>query len=163
VGVQRLPQIEVGRSDPFAALPVTPTLIPKAASSAESAAPVVAANPSTTVIPLPPVTIAPPLPVVQPALPNGLPVLPAPPPPSPTQLAEAIEISGVLQVGGKTNIIVNVPNEGTSRSVQVGDSLANGQVRVKRVELGLEPIVVLEQNGKEVTRSVGSGALMGLI
>ncbi len=163
VGIQRLPQIEVGRSDPFAALPVTPTLISKA-TPAESAPPAtVAANAPATVIPLPPVTIAPPLPIVQPAMPGPLLVPPAPRPVSPTGLAEAIEISGVLEVGGKTNIIVKVPEEGTSRSVRVGDALANGQVRIKRVEMGMEPIVVLEQNGREVTRSVGSGTLMGLI
>lgn len=159
--LQRLPQIDAGRTDPFAALPVTPTVIPKPIPAEPPVIPVAANSP--TVIPLPPVTIAAPLPTVQPADPNAVPVPPAPRPVSPTHLAEAIEISGIMQVGGRTNIIVNVPSEGTSRSVQVGDSLANGQVRVKRVEMGLEPIVVLEQNGREITRSVGSGAMVGLI
>lgn len=168
VGNQRLPQINVGRSDPFATLPVTPTVIPKEASAEPALAtaqlPVtVAANSPATVIPLPPVTIAPPLPVVQPGITSIESLPPAPRPVSPTELAESIEITGVLEVGGKTNIIVKVPEEGTSRSVRVGDSLANGRVRVKRVEMGLEPIVVLEQNGREVTRSVGSEAMAGLM
>ncbi|WP_088890957.1 hypothetical protein [Leptolyngbya ohadii] len=164
--LQRLPQVEVGRSDPFATLPVTPTVVPRTASAEQSTPTSNPAVPSApTVIPLPPVTISAPVPVVQSAPPNGSApsALPAPRPVSPTQLAEAIEISGVMEVGGKTNIIVKVPEEGTSRSVQVGDTLANGRVRVKRVEMGLEPVVVLEQNGREVTRSVGSGALVGVL
>jgi hypothetical protein len=98
------------------------------------------------------------LPFLQPAPVNinQLPVAPVIPRRSPTALAETIEISGVLQVGGKTNVIVKVPDESTSRYVTVGDSMANGQVRVKRVEMGIDPVIVLEQNGKEVTRSVGS-------
>ncbi|HEY9700356.1 MAG TPA: hypothetical protein V6D10_24085 [Trichocoleus sp.] len=162
--IQRLPQIEVGRSDPFAALPLTPTIVPKenVASTQPSpfasvpAAPVVVSpQPATTVSMLPPPAN---LPFLQPAPVNinQLPVAPVIPRRSPTALAETIEISGVLQVGGKTNVIVKVPDESTSRYVTVGDSMANGQVRVKRVEMGIDPVIVLEQNGKEVTRSVGS-------
>lgn len=161
VSAERLPQVEAGRADPFANLPMTPTVIPKPAANPPAASP----NAAPTLVPLPPVTVTAPVPVVQsvPVTVPAVPPLPAPRPASPTQLAEAIEISGVMQVGDKTNIIVSVPDESTSRSVQVGDTLANGRVRVKRVEMGAEPVVILEQNGREVTRSVGSGTLMGLL
>jgi hypothetical protein len=38
----------------------------------------------------------------------------------------------------------------------VGDRIANGQVLVKRIDVrpGSDPVVVLEQNGVEVTRFV---------
>lgn len=162
--IQRLPQIETGRSDPFAALPLTPTIVPKANPVAPASAtpyanfptaPAVTPQPAVTVATLPaPAT----LPVLQPAPVNinQLPAVPVAPRRSPTELAEAIEISGVLEVGGKTNVIVKVPEEGTSRYVTVGEYMANGRVRVKRVEMGIDPVIVLEQNGKEVTRSIGS-------
>ncbi|MGL5509527.1 MAG: hypothetical protein ACRC2J_00090, partial [Microcoleaceae cyanobacterium] len=83
----------------------------------------------------------------------------APPPPPPdTSIASNIEVSGVLQVdNNKKQIIVKVPTEATSRYVQEGQRLANGEVLVKRIELSdnSDPIVVFEQNGQEVTRSIG--------
>ena len=161
--IQRLPQIETGRSDPFAALPLTPRIVPKANSVAPAPATPSANFPTAPTAPQPAVTVATlpapaTLPVLQPAPVNisPLPAVPVVPRRSPTELAETIEISGVLEVGGKTNVIVKVPEEGTSRYVTVGDYMANGQVRIKRVEMGIDPVIVLEQNGKEVTRSVGS-------
>jgi hypothetical protein len=63
-------------------------------------------------------------------------------------------------VGGKWNVIVQEPNAPTSRYVRVGDSLANGQVLVKRVIAGSgDPIVVLQQNGREVMKSVGGSRI----
>jgi hypothetical protein len=49
-----------------------------------------------------------------------------------------------------------VPEETTSRYVQAGQRLANG-VLVKRIEMnqGINPVVILEQNGIEVVRTVG--------
>jgi Tfp pilus assembly protein PilP len=80
------------------------------------------------------------------------------------RLSEAIEISGVVEVGGKTSVIVQVPNEQTSRYVHVGEYVSNGNVLVKRVEMGIEPVVILEENGTEVTRYVGSDSpSMGLL
>jgi hypothetical protein len=54
-------------------------------------------------------------------------------------------------------VIVRVPSEPTSRYVKVGQRLSNGQVLVKRVDLnsGGDPIVILEENGVEVAKSVG--------
>ena len=82
---------------------------------------------------------------------------PLPPPPPSTDIAQAIEISGVVQVGNQIQIIVKVPTEATSRYVKVGQRVANGQVLIKRVEFkrGDDPSVILEQNGVEVTKVVG--------
>ena len=79
-----------------------------------------------------------------------------PPLPEPT-LARAVEVSGVVVVGGVAEAIVKAPNEATSRYVRAGQRLSNGQILVKRIEVngGSDPIVILEQNGVEVARAVG--------
>jgi hypothetical protein len=66
-------------------------------------------------------------------------------------------VSGVVVVGGIAEAIVKAPNESTSRYVRAGQRLSNGQILVKRIEVnsGSDPIVVLEQNGIEVSRGVG--------
>lgn len=82
------------------------------------------------------------------------------PPPSPPNIARAVEVSGVIQVGGLAKAIVKAPNEQT-RYVGNGDRLANGAVLVKRIETypNLNPVVVLEENGYEVARAVGAAPL----
>lgn len=84
------------------------------------------------------------------------PIRPLPPLPD-SSLARGIQITGVVVVGGVPQVIVQAPNEATSRYVEVGQRIANGQVLVKRVEMnsGSEPVVILEQNGVEVARLVG--------
>lgn len=79
-----------------------------------------------------------------------------PPLPEPT-LAKAVEVSGVVVVGGIAEAIVKAPNEATSRYVRAGQRLSNGQILVKRIEVnsGSDPVVILEQNGVEVARGVG--------
>ncbi|HBL60445.1 MAG TPA: hypothetical protein DDZ80_18905 [Cyanobacteria bacterium UBA8803] len=82
------------------------------------------------------------------------------PPPNPTpstELANAVEVSGVMQTGGKWSAIVKASGDSTSRYVSTGDYVSNGVVLVKRVELGIdkEPLVILEQNGIEVVKRVG--------
>ena len=84
---------------------------------------------------------APALPAFQP--PAGRLNLPITPPIS---AAQAIEVSGVVQTGNTISIIIKSPDERTSRYVSVGDRLANGRVLVKRVEMGAEPVVILEQD-----------------
>lgn len=81
-----------------------------------------------------------------------------PPEPQPS-LARAVQVSGVVQIGNVPYAIVTAPNEPTSRYVRVGQMLSNGEVLVKRIEMsqGYEPVVILEQLGVEVVRSVGSG------
>ncbi|WP_009631955.1 hypothetical protein [Synechocystis sp. PCC 7509] len=75
-------------------------------------------------------------------------------------LAESVMVMGVIQIGEQTQAIVQVPSEATSRYVQVGQTLSNGQVLVKRIELnaGAEPLVILEQYGVEVSKAVGEQA-----
>jgi hypothetical protein len=88
-----------------------------------------------------------------------LPTLPSrPSQPIPT-LANAVEVTGVVQIGSTMQAIVKAPDEPTSRYVGVGQRLANGQVLVKRIETaGSEPIVVLEESGVEVIRAIGQAA-----
>ena len=91
--------------------------------------------------------------LTQPTIPSiaALPPLPQP------SLAQAVEVSGVIQVGDEARAIVKEPNETTSRYVSVGQRLSNGQILVKRIEMntGSEPVVVLEQYGIEVAKRVG--------
>lgn len=80
-----------------------------------------------------------------------------PPPPS-TVLAESIEVLGVVQVGREVQILVRTPDSPLGRYVAVGETIANGQVLIRRVERlqgGGEPVVILVQNGIEVARIVG--------
>lgn len=157
----RVPQSQVGRTDPFATIPVSPTVTFKPSSNASTGsasstvAPSVAAVPALTLPSLPTLPAAP----ITQFPPVSVPNLPPPRP-----LSETIEISGVVEVGGKTSVIIKSPDERSSRYVHVGDYLGNGKVLVKRVEMGIEPVVVLEENGAEVTRYVGSGSsLAGLL
>lgn len=97
---------------------------------------------------------------INPLPPSGLPannLPPAPPAPLEPQLAQNVTVMGVIQIGEVTQAIVQVPNEATSRYVQVGQRLSNGQVLVKRIEMneGAEPLVILEQYGVEVAKAVG--------
>ena len=86
------------------------------------------------------------------------PELPAAPQPD---LAQAVAVTGVVQVGGEAQAIVQAPNESTSRYVRAGQRLSNGQVLVKRIEIyqGADPVVVLEQFGVEVVKRVGQQAV----
>ncbi len=83
----------------------------------------------------------------------------APPAPvlSPTAVAEAIEIKGVVQVGNQYNVIIRDPDASISRTVKVGDVIGGGRVKVSRIDSpdSQEPQVILEQNGVEVRRSIG--------
>ncbi|HEY9863391.1 MAG TPA: hypothetical protein V6D21_04345 [Candidatus Obscuribacterales bacterium] len=86
------------------------------------------------------------------------PVQPFVPPPPSTDLAQGMEVTGVLQVGDQTKVILKAPAEPTSRYVNVGQRVSNGQVLVKRVKFdtGGEPIVIFEQNGVEIAKSIGA-------
>ncbi|MBD2484236.1 hypothetical protein [Planktothrix sp. FACHB-1365] len=90
--------------------------------------------------------------------PKPVAVQPFVPPPPSTDLAQGMEVTGVLQVGNQTKVILKAPAEPTSRYVTVGQRVSNGQVLVKRVKFdtGGEPIVIFEQNGVEIAKSVGA-------
>ena len=72
-------------------------------------------------------------------------------------LAQTVGVSGVIQVDGKMQVIVKLPNESFSRYVDVGDRIYDGKITVKRVEgeQTLSPTVILEELGVEVSRRVG--------
>lgn len=62
-----------------------------------------------------------------------------------------------MQIGSVYQAIVKAPNEPTARYVTVGQRLSNGRVLVKRIEnQGSEPVVILEEDGVEVVRSIGA-------
>ena len=91
----------------------------------------------------------------RPGVPGGIPIMP--PIPQPT-LAREVEVTGVVTIGNSTQAIVRAPGEPSSRYVSAGQRLANGQVLVKRIEMnpGSDPVVILEENGMEVSIVVGS-------
>ncbi|NEQ26472.1 MAG: hypothetical protein F6K28_47070, partial [Microcoleus sp. SIO2G3] len=153
------------RPDPFALIPTTPSVeIPpnqnaqpvpqlpnlpnRSTATGGSRTPVASRPPASR-----PGTLAP-VPNLVPT--NPLAAVPLPPQPS---LAQAVKVTGVVQIGSTLHAIVSAPNEPSSRYVRAGQRLSNGQVLVKRIEInrGSEPVVVLEQNGVEVTTAVGSG------
>jgi hypothetical protein len=99
----------------------------------------------------------PPLPVeIGPAIP--------PAPVEPPAVAETITITGVVQVGNEIQVIVQLPGSSTGRYVKVGDLIADGRVRIKRVEgiQGSNPIVILEEEGAEYARAVGDVPMMAM-
>jgi hypothetical protein len=98
------------------------------------------------------------LPQAIPALPD-IPRLPRPLPaslaPQP-ELARAVSVSGVVQIGSVVYAIVDAPDEPSSRYVQVGQRLSNGEIIVKRIDMnGSDSSVILEQAGMQVVRRVG--------
>jgi hypothetical protein len=108
-----------------------------------------------------------PSPGFTPVVPKVLPlVVPNPtlvsvlPPPVQPELARAVLVTGVVLVGQEPQAIIKVPNEPTSRYVQAGQRLANG-VLVKRIEMnqGSNPVVIFEQYGIEVARTVGESPI----
>jgi hypothetical protein len=101
--------------------------------------------------PTPPTVVIKPLPEPIKVAPMTIPAKPE------AKLAATVGISGIMEVDGKTQVIVKLPNESFSRYVEVGDRIYDGKVRIKRVEGGqsLSPMVVLEESGVEVSRRVG--------
>lgn len=165
---QRLAQIAKGERDPFAASAVPPLIGKQIRPSSRASKPT---TPSTTSpIKLPKLGDLPTVPVpagigtAPPSVPAAAPLPPAPAAAPTGNLANAVQVTGVMNVKGKLVAIIEAPNEPTSRSVQVGDYLAGGQVKVKRIELGPggDPIVILEQDGVEVMKSVGRTASASL-
>jgi len=90
---------------------------------------------------------------------SSLPDLAARPPIPDPALARGVEVTGVVLIGANYQAIVKAPNEPTSRYVSAGQRLAGGRVLVKRIEnQGSEPVVILEEDGVEVVRSIGAPA-----
>lgn len=182
---QRVQQVQGNRNDPFALLPTTPTIqrppnpvpgqlvpvgrttppaSPGVTQAPRSPQPVTGGRTNspttrrTTQAPRNqgnrPGTLAP-----IPNLTGRAPTTPIAPLPPQPELARAVQVTGVVQIGGTPYAIVTAPNEPSSRYVRAGQRLSNGQVLVRRIEMnsGVEPVVVLEQYGVEVVRAVGEG------
>jgi len=174
----RLSVVTTGRPDPFA--PITQTISATTSPSqreAEAAAappvtvstnrePVSPQLPTTSIsrVPdLPPVPFPQAAPPALPAIPLASNPLPIPALPSsipgassvPQSPVDAVELTGVVQVGDRVGVIVREGNGQSSRHVFAGDLLAGGQVRVKSVDVSAQqPLVILEYRGQEYTRVV---------
>ena len=87
------------------------------------------------------------------ALPKIIERLPAAKP----EQAIALEISGMIEAEGRTQVIVKLPSESFSRYIEVGGRVADGKVLIKRVEgqQGFSPTIILEEVGIEVPRKIG--------
>lgn len=72
-------------------------------------------------------------------------------------LAQNVIVSGLVELGGTTKLIIQAPEEATSRHVNVGQYISNGKILVKRILLDnlSTPKVVLEENGIEITKTIG--------
>lgn len=81
----------------------------------------------------------------------NLPSLPKAPEPA------NVKVSGVLVVGGAPRAIVQAPDEPTSRTVGIGDSLSGGRLIVKDINTSnrAEPTVVFRQGSIEFSVAVG--------
>ncbi|OLP17920.1 hypothetical protein BST81_12745 [Leptolyngbya sp. 'hensonii'] len=161
---ERLAIVSRGRRDPFATVIPGPAVVaiqPATIKSAPVLPPVATSGrnlPQVTTVPLPtlqPNSNATGLPPVSPGIGNPTPIVV---PASPTATADAIQIMGVMQTGNQLSAIVRSPEDPSGRAVKVGDYLASGRVRVKDIKLKQrnEPVVILEQNGVEIIKSVGN-------
>lgn len=168
---ERLQQINSSRSNPFAVVPIPPppqVIAPPAPPAPTAAAPPAGTATSPVGAARPgvpgagsPVAVAPGSApgatpgapgTGQPATPPPLAPLPALPQPT---LAEAVQVSGVMTIGSENFAVVQT--SAGSQYVRVGQRVSNGRVLIKRIDLrGSEPMVVLEENGIEVSRPVGS-------
>lgn len=74
-----------------------------------------------------------------------------------TELAQKVVISGLYESNGLTKLIVQAPEEDSSRYVEVGQYLSNGQILVKSIDRNHfpTPLVILEQSGVEVAKAIG--------
>ena len=166
----RLRQVKVGRSDPFAPtetlLLSEPTLTNVAPSQAPQGLSAIGQPASAAVgLPLPPpptelvflpqapsVSVSAASPLTVAANSAGLPANSTPL--SPTHLADQMEIKGVVEFENQWQAIVREPESTQSKTVRAGDALAGGQVKVRRIERSRNGVlqIVLEQNGIEVIR-----------
>lgn len=137
---QRIKQVQQGRPDPFAGLFSVPKML-------------VAAKPQKAISPLPQLTVVPLSQLSVEPTPLSLPLPVESPQPD---LARGVTVQGVVGASNKFRAIVKLPNEVASRYVSEGQRLWDGQVLVKKIEVSpSETLVVLEQNGIEITRTVG--------
>lgn len=158
--LQRLPQVQTGRANPFSAVATRPTRITAAPPPPVEPTPQQSPIEGTR-IPSAPISAQPvaPLPAPQsPAIPAAVPVVapaPAPAPVPPPSLASQLRISGIVQIGNQYQVLIELPNESFSRSFRVGE-MVNGRVRLARIDAApnREPWVVLVEDGVETIKTV---------
>ncbi|MGF1459068.1 MAG: hypothetical protein ACFBSG_08575 [Leptolyngbyaceae cyanobacterium] len=127
---------------------ISPALPTTSIARAPDLPPIPALN-SPAAVPSIPVA-ANPLPI--PSLPSTLPAAEA----FPQTPIQAVELTGVVQVGDRVGVIVREGQGQSSRHLFEGDLLAGGQIRLKAIDLSeQEPKVILEYEGKEYVRMVG--------
>lgn len=160
--LDRLPQIPTGRDDPFGAVAVRPvSILPRPASpnpdgqGGAIASPTAQVSATPIALPAPPTTIPVSNPAV-PAAPSIVTIPAAPAPVVPQRLSEQIRISGIIQIGNQVSVLVEVPSEGTSRPVRIGEDIITGRVRLARVDGGTQ--VVLVEDGVETVKTVDSSS-----
>jgi hypothetical protein len=68
-----------------------------------------------------------------------------------------VKVTGVIQVAGSPRAIIQAPGEPSSRTVSIGDSLSNGQLYVKNIDMSnlTEPVVIFQQGDSEFSVAVG--------
>jgi hypothetical protein len=68
-----------------------------------------------------------------------------------------VKVTGVIQVAGSPRAIIQAPGEPSSRTVSIGDSLSNGQLYVKNIDMSnlAEPVVIFQQGDSEFSVAVG--------
>lgn len=155
---QRLREIQAGRPNPFALIPVEAKVTSPVSTAdggktdgGENSGNVASSDGQTGVNGT----------VGKPGQQNGRSIFPNA---EPVRLypddARAVVVSGVIEIGSRPYAIVQAPGEPVARNVTVGDRLSGGKVTVKAINpFGATPNVVLEQYGDSVTREVGSPAL----
>lgn len=74
--------------------------------------------------------------------------------------AQAVLVSGIINVEGDDVAIVNTPDYDYSYRIRPGSYISNGLVYVKSINsYGRNPSVILEQYGQEVVRRVGEAPI----
>jgi hypothetical protein len=96
---------------------------------------------------------------LQAPIPGERPIVEAPKPPEPMN----IQVMGIASVGGVPQAIIQAPEEPTSRTVKVGDSLSGGALFVKDIDISnpADPVVVFQQGS--IAFSVGVGRPPALV
>ncbi|MFM2380853.1 MAG: hypothetical protein RLZZ143_3436 [Cyanobacteriota bacterium] len=150
---QKRAEINRGRSDPFAILPLQPNIT----ITAEEKPP--AGTPAATGAAAPggnrPAAAA--APGGNGATPRGPIVKAPPPPPQPTEAA-AVQVLGIIRLPTSPMAIVKAPGEATERRVIPGSTLSNGLILVKAIDTNPDnPYILLEQYGQTITRRLGDG------
>ncbi len=148
-----IPNVGLGPEPGASLIPVSTVDAPVELPPAAPTVLVPQEQPVIAIAPNPPQLVVPPSSVLPPV---ASPVAILPEATSPTALAEAVEIKGVVQLGDQTAVIINEGDGTLSRTVQPGARLVGGQVELRRIETTTaEPQVVLVQNGVEVVRGIG--------